>query len=133
MGLRGLTFQRQRSVPPLYKGVRLDCRYRADVVVEERVLMELKTVEHLLPIHVAQTATYLRLSDLEVALLVNFNVTALRQGLRRIDRNPSLIVPVGTALSGRPPDRTRRADFPHRAPTSGQRHAKRSVGQGWMI
>lgn len=89
LGLRGLAFERQKSVPLRYKGVRLDCGYRADLVVEQRVLVELKTVEHLLPIHVAQTATYLRLSDLEVGLLVNFNVTALRKGLRRIDNHPS--------------------------------------------
>ena len=91
LALRGLGFERQRPVPLRYKGVRLECGYRADVIIERRVLVELKTVEHLRPIHVAQTATYLRLSDLEVALLVNFNVPALRRGLRRIDRKPSPI------------------------------------------
>src|SRR3954462_1968699 len=60
LNLRGLRFERQRSVPLLYKGVRLDCGYRADLVVEDRILVELKTVEQILPIHVAQTSTYLR-------------------------------------------------------------------------
>jgi GxxExxY protein len=62
----------------------LGCGYRLDLVVGDRILLELKVVERLLPIHEAQLITYLRLSRLPVGLLVNFNVTALRNGLRRL-------------------------------------------------
>ena len=65
----------------------MDCGFRADVVVEERVLVELKTVEQLLPIHAAQVYTYLRLAAIDVGLLVNFNTAALRRGLRRLSRH----------------------------------------------
>jgi GxxExxY protein len=67
-----------------YKGLHLDCAYRLDLVVEDRILLELKAVERLLPIHEAQVVTYLRLSHLPVGLLVNFNSTVLRNGLRRL-------------------------------------------------
>jgi GxxExxY protein len=81
---RGLDFERQRSLPINYKGVRVESAYRLDVVVGGCVLLELESVERLLPIHEAQVITYLRLSRLPVGLLVNFNVTALRNGLRRL-------------------------------------------------
>lgn len=81
---RRLKFERQRPLPISYKSVHLDCGYRLDLVVEDRILLELKAVERLLPIHEAQVITYLRLSRLPVGLLVNFNVTALRNGLRRL-------------------------------------------------
>ena len=81
---RGINFERQRSLPISYKGVHLDCGYRLDLVVGDRILLELKAVERLLPIHEAQVITYLRLSRLPVGLLVNFNVTVLRNGLRRL-------------------------------------------------
>ena len=70
---RQLRFERQRAVPVNYKGLIFDCGYRLDLVVDDRVLLELKAVERLLPIHEAQVVTYLRLSRLPVALLVNFN------------------------------------------------------------
>ena len=89
LSLRGLAFQRQVSVPVLDKGVHLDCGYRADLVVEARLLIELKTVEGLLPIHAAQVSTYLRLLELEVGLLINENAMSVRQGLRRIQRGRS--------------------------------------------
>jgi GxxExxY protein len=69
--LRGLTFQRQRPISLTYKGVALDVGYRIDLVVDGNVLVELKTVDALLPIHMAQVITYLRLSGLPVGLLVN--------------------------------------------------------------
>lgn len=81
---RGLKFERQLPLPISYKGAQLDCGYRLDMVVGDSVLLELKAVERLLPIHQAQVITYLRLSQLPVGLLVNFNVTALRSGLRRL-------------------------------------------------
>jgi GxxExxY protein len=85
---RGFSFERQRPLPVTYKGMHLECGYRLDVVIEDRVLIELKTVEHLLPLHQAQVITYLRLSGLPVGLLVNFNGTSLRQGLRRLTLDP---------------------------------------------
>ena len=84
--LRQLRFERQRAIPIFYKGVLVDCGYRVDVVVEGRILLELKSVDRLLPIHEAQVVTYWRLANLPVALLVNFNVSVLRTGLRRLTR-----------------------------------------------
>lgn len=84
---RGLKFVRQRPLAVDYKGLRLDCGYRLDLVVEENILLELKAVERLLPIHQAQLITYLRLSQLPVGLLVNFNATVLRNALRRLTPN----------------------------------------------
>lgn len=79
----GVAFRRQASLPVLYKEVKLDCGYRMDVVVEDRVVVELKTVERLVPVHDAQLLTYLRLSGYPVGLLMNFNVPVLRDGIKR--------------------------------------------------
>jgi GxxExxY protein len=84
LSLRGLRFARQQALSLDYKGVSVDCGYRLDLVVEDQVLLELKTVERLLPIHEAQVVTYLRLAHLPVGLLVNFNVLVLKSGLRRL-------------------------------------------------
>jgi GxxExxY protein len=84
LSLRGIRFRRQVPVPVDYKGVLLDCCYRLDVLVEERIVVELKAVENLSPLHTAQTLTYLKLTGLGVALLINFNVPLLKQGLRRL-------------------------------------------------
>ena len=81
---RGLKIERQRSLPFVYKGSRLDCGYRVDLVVEEAVIVEVKAVEQLLPIHAAQLLSYLRLSDLPVGLLINFDATSLQRGIRRV-------------------------------------------------
>ena len=86
LSLRGLSFERQRPVPVNYKGLLLDCGYRLDVVVTDTLLNELKSVGQLTAVHEAQTLTYLKLTGLPVALLVNFNVTILKQGLRRLTR-----------------------------------------------
>lgn len=80
----GLRFARQVTLPVTYKGTRLDCGYRMDLVVEERLLLELKCVDSLLPIHEAQVLTYLRLSGLRHALLMNFKTPALHKGIRRL-------------------------------------------------
>src|ERR1700694_1744118 len=77
----GLPVSQEVNVPVIYKGVKIDCGYRADIVVQEKVLLELKTVERLLPIHDAQMLTYLKLSGLHVGLLMNFNAINLRHGL----------------------------------------------------
>jgi GxxExxY protein len=84
LSLAGLRFDRQRLLPVVYKEVKLDCGYRLDIVVENQIILELKTVESLHPIHEAQLLTYLKLTGLTLGLLINFNVPVLTQGLRRI-------------------------------------------------
>jgi GxxExxY protein len=81
--LRGLNFQRQVELPVAYKGLKLDCGYRLDVVVEDAVIVELKSIEQISPIHEAQLLTYLRLSGKKVGLLINFNVAVLKNGIVR--------------------------------------------------
>jgi GxxExxY protein len=82
--LRGVSFDRQRPLPIEYKGERLDCGYRLDIVVENRIILELKSCEAIEPIHKAQLLTYLRLAGLSLGLLLNFNVTVMRDGIVRI-------------------------------------------------
>jgi GxxExxY protein len=77
--LRGLDFKRQEPLPLLYKGLRLDCGYKLDLIVQDQVILKLKAVEKLLPIHEAQLLTYLRLTGKRVGLLINFNVPLLTQ------------------------------------------------------
>ena len=84
MALAGVPFERQVSVPLAYKGVALDCGYQLDLLVEESVVVELKAVEKLLPIHEAQLLTYLRLAGKHTGLLINFNIPVLTQGLKRL-------------------------------------------------
>jgi GxxExxY protein len=84
LGLRGLRFERQKEVPVRYKDWLVDCGYRLDLLVENRIVLELKSVERLLPIHTAQLLTYMKLSGHSVGLLVNFNVPTLKDGLRRL-------------------------------------------------
>lgn len=78
-----LKFERQVALPVAYKGLELDCGYRMDVVVENSVILELKTVERILPVHEAQLLTYLKLSGMRVGLLLNFNSPVLIDGIRR--------------------------------------------------
>jgi GxxExxY protein len=80
----GLSFRRQVPLPVVYKAIRLDCGYRIDIVVEAQVVLELKTVERLMPIHEAKILTYLKLSGLHTGLLLNFNSAVLKDGMRRI-------------------------------------------------
>ncbi len=80
----GIGFERQVSLPVAYKGVRLDCGYRMDVVADDLVVIELKSVEQIAPIRQAQMMTYLKLSGLPIGLLINFNVPVLKQGIKRI-------------------------------------------------
>ncbi len=81
--LRGLRFQRQVQLPVLYKGIRIQPGYRMDLVVEEKLIVEIKAVERLEPVHEAQLLTYLRLSGLNVGLLINFHVPVLKDGIKR--------------------------------------------------
>jgi GxxExxY protein len=83
----GIHFERQKPLPVKYKSVNLDCGYRLDLVVENRIIVELKAIESLLPIHEAQLLTYLKLSRLTLGLLINFNVPALKNGIKRIANN----------------------------------------------
>jgi GxxExxY protein len=79
----GILFDRQLPLPIVYKGIRLDCGYRLDVVLERDLIVEIKSVERLLPIHEAQMLTYLRLSGIKTGLLVNFNSVLLKDGIHR--------------------------------------------------
>src|SRR5882672_9372145 len=79
----GLRFERQVRLPVQYKTLKLDCGYRMDLVVEDAIVVEIKSIEDLLPIHDAQLLTYLRASEKRVGLLFNFNVVLLKNGLRR--------------------------------------------------
>ena len=83
LSLRGLSFERQVPLPVIYKGVKLDCGYRLDIVVADQVVVELKTVDALLPVHEAQLLTYLKLSGKRIGLLLNFHVEVLRNGIKR--------------------------------------------------
>ena len=80
----GLPFRRQVALPVVYKSVRLDCGYRLDIVVQDQVILEIKTVERLLPVHEAQMLTYMKLSGIRTGLLLNFNSAVLRDGIRRL-------------------------------------------------
>jgi GxxExxY protein len=84
LALAGLRFERQKPLPVAYKNVKLDCGYRIDLVVENRVIVELKTVDEIMPIHQAQVMTYLTLANLPVGLLINFNVPILKHGIKRL-------------------------------------------------
>ena len=81
--LRNLRIERQKGVPVVYKGVKLECGYRIDLLVESRVVVELKSIECFAPIHEAVVLTYLRLSGHRLGLLINFNVSVLKDGIRR--------------------------------------------------
>ena len=79
-----IAYRRQVSLPVVYKSVKLECGYRMDIVVEDRLVVEVKAVEKLMPIHDAQLLTYLRLSGIRVGLLLNFNTPVLKNGIKRL-------------------------------------------------
>ncbi|HEX5513015.1 MAG TPA: GxxExxY protein [Gammaproteobacteria bacterium] len=81
---RDIPFQRQQPLPVIYKGPALECAYRLDLVVAEKLIVEIKAVEQLLPIHKAQLLTYLKLSGKRLGLLINFQVPVLRDGIKRL-------------------------------------------------
>ncbi|HWN11287.1 MAG TPA: GxxExxY protein [Pyrinomonadaceae bacterium] len=81
--LRQIPFERQRSLPLEYKGIRLECGYRIDLLIAGAVVVEIKSVETLAPVHEAQLITYLRLGGWRVGLLINFNVVVLKSGICR--------------------------------------------------
>ena len=81
--VRGVSYERERPLPLEYKGIRLECGYRLDLLVEGEVVVEVKSVETIAPVHEAQLMTYLRLGGWRVGLLINFNVPVLKQGICR--------------------------------------------------
>jgi|SRR5450432_1313356 GxxExxY protein len=80
----GFRIEQQNPLPVVYKDVKLDCGYRLDIVVEDAIILEVKAIEQLAPIHDAQLLSYLRISGLKVGLLLNFHVRVLKNGLKRI-------------------------------------------------
>ncbi len=84
LSIGGLSLERQKPLAVQYKGINLDCGYRLDVVVEDAIILELKSCEKIEPIHKAQLLTYLKLSGFKLGLLLNFNVVLMREGIVRI-------------------------------------------------
>ncbi len=83
LDMRGIAYTRQVLLPLVYKGITIDCHYKIDLVVENRLIVEIKAVEHVTPLHGAQVLTYLRLSGCDLGLLINFNSVVLKDGVRR--------------------------------------------------
>jgi len=83
LGRACMPFQRQAAIPVMYDDVRLDCGYIADIIVDHQVILEIKSVERVLPVHEAQLLTYLRLSQCPIGLLINFNTVSLTDGITR--------------------------------------------------
>jgi len=84
LALRGLAVRIEVGVPVIYEGIRLESGFRIDVLVEECLIVEIKAVEALHPVHTAQVITYLKLSDRRLGLLLNFNVPRMKEGINRI-------------------------------------------------
>jgi len=82
--LEGLKVEKEKPLPLVYKGVKLDCGYRVDLLVEDVIVVELKAVESITDVHIAQVLTYLKLSNSRIGLLLNFNVFRLKNGLKRL-------------------------------------------------
>ena len=81
---RGFAVDRQKQLPVIYRSIRLDCGYKLDLLVENEVIVEIKALNRLAPVHAAQLLTYLKLSQRRVGLLINFNVKLLRDGINRL-------------------------------------------------
>ena len=84
LSIKEITFELQVPLPVRYKGVNIDCAYRVDMLVENKILIELKSVEKLLPVHEAQTLTYMKLANISTGLLINFNEKLLKNGIKRL-------------------------------------------------
>ena len=82
--LRRIKFERQKALPIIYKGKRLDCGYRLDIVIDNKIITELKSIEKIEPIHKAQLLSYLKLSGQKLGLLLNFNVSVMKDGIVRL-------------------------------------------------
>ena len=81
--LRDIPYERQQELPVIYKGNEVSCSYKLDVIVENKLILELKSCDTLLPIHEAQLLTYLKLAKIKTGLLINFNVPILKNGIKR--------------------------------------------------
>ncbi len=81
---RGLRVRRQQAIPVVYENVRMDLGFRADLIVENKVVVEIKSVEAIAPVHKKQLLTYLRLTDKRLGLLINFNVELIKNGISRV-------------------------------------------------
>jgi len=84
LDLRGLNVKRQVNLPLVYKDVKCDIGYRIDLLVEDKVIVEIKSVEKINDVHIAQMLTYLKLTNCKLGLLINFNVALLKDGIRRL-------------------------------------------------
>lgn len=84
----GMMVERQKALPIVYRDVRIECGYRLDLLVEETIVVELKDVEAIERVHIAQVLTYLKLSGYSIGLIVNFNVVSLKSGIRRVVLTP---------------------------------------------
>lgn len=82
--LEGFVFERQKSIPVIYKKIRLDCGFRLDFIVENSVILELKSCDKIEEIHKAQLLTYLKLTEIQIGLIMNFNVPLMREGIIRL-------------------------------------------------
>jgi GxxExxY protein len=80
----GLYVEKEKAIPLVYKAVKLDCGYRVDLLVESKLIVEIKSVASLNDLHLAQTLTYLKLGDYKLGLLINFNVVRLKEGIKRV-------------------------------------------------
>lgn len=78
-----LFYERQKAVPVVYKEIKLECGYRLDLLIENKVVIELKSIDLIAPVHTAQILTYMRFAEKKIGLLINFNVTKLKDGLKR--------------------------------------------------
>ena len=110
--IRSVSFERQKALPVVYKGAKLDCGYRLDLLVDGRVVAELKAVEALAPIHDAILLTYLKLSGCKIGLLINFNCAVLKDGIRRrvLNYNPNDEIHRGDAESAEEKPRCQTAE-----------------------
>ena len=107
LAFRGIAFEKQKPVPLVYKGAKLDCGFRLDLLVEGRVVIELKSIDGFAPVHEAIVLSYLRLSGHQLGLLINFNVPVLKDGVRRfIMRRPDATVCLNTEVAENTEKRT---------------------------
>jgi GxxExxY protein len=81
---RGVKFERQKPIPVIYHGIPIECGFRVDFLVADQVIVELKAVERVLPVHMAQTLTYLKLTGCKLGLILNFNVEQMVKGVKRV-------------------------------------------------
>jgi GxxExxY protein len=84
LGKRGLTVRRQQAMPVIYETVRMNMGFRADLMVDQKVIVEIKSIEAIAPVHRKQLLTYLRLADKRLGLLINFNVELIKEGITRV-------------------------------------------------